>query len=137
MIFFNNEEIYYNCFDFLINEYGYKVASKNIKEGLWYSKFVLKHNIYPEITIEIEKSYLVVFMLIEGKELWSLPQIYKFLHHNEIVRGDYSSCSLIKKDFKQITRQYLDEILGNIDQIKNQNIKKFYDEFPPHVFVWK
>lgn len=136
MIFFNDAKIYYNCFNFLINDYGYYITSKDITKGLLYSRFILGHDKYPEITIEIERTYLVVLINIEGKEQWSLSELYKFLHHDEIVRCKYCSSFTIEKYFEETTRKYLDDILENLDSLNNDVLDSFYKEFPRYVFVW-
>lgn len=136
MIFFDECKIYYECFNFLIKDYGYKIASKDIKEGLWYSCFILEKENFPNIKIEIEKGFLIVFIQIDKNNKWSLAEIYKFLHHDKIVKCNFSTAKLIKNSFEKTTREYLDEVLKKINYIKSDKIEKFYTEFPKYVFVW-
>lgn len=136
MIFRSKCKIYYESFNFLLKDYGYKITSKNTKEGLWYSYFLLSKENFPDIKIEIEKGYLIVLVQISENNQWSLGELYKFLHHNKIVKCDFSNVKSIKNSFEKITRKYLDEVLENMNRIENNKIEQFYAEFPKYVFVW-
>lgn len=136
MNFFNDEKIYYNCFNFFIHDYGYTITYKNIDKGLFYSKIILENKNYPKIKIEIEKGYLVLFLYIEEEE-WDISSLYKFLHHDEIVRATYGNSKTIKKYFEDVTRKYFDDVIKNYNFLKNKDIEAFYKEFPSYVFVWR
>ena len=136
MIFIDARKVYYNCFNFLINDYGYSISQRNTKEGLWYSYFILKKENYPTIKIEIEKGYLIVLIQIDETHQWSLAELYKFLHHDKIVKCNFSTAKLIHNSFEKTTRNYLDEILEKINCLENDQIERFYKEFPKYVFCW-
>lgn len=135
MIFFNNEKIYYNCLVFLYKDYGYKTSYIDKDKGLLYSKIILEKKNSPKLIIEIEKAHLEINMFI-GEEEWSLSLLYKYLHHNEVVRASYGNSDVIKKYFENCTRKYLDDVLRNLDKLTNDDLEKFYNEFPPYVFFW-
>ena len=135
MIFNNTDKIYYNSFNFFICDYGYKISYKDTDKGMLYSKIILEKDNKPKIKIEIEKGYLVVFLYIEDNE-WSLSSLYKFLHHDKIVKATYGNSKTIKKYFEKFTRKYFDDVMENFDKLKNEEIKAFFTEFPSYVFVW-
>ena len=136
MIFYSNKKVYYNCFNFLMTDYGYYIDSKDVEKELRFSKFVLLHDVYPKITIEIYRSCLGISLEIENSERWSLGSLYKFLHHDKIVRDDFSSVSKIKQYFEKTTREYFDDVLKNLKSLTNDALHSFYKEFPPSVFQW-
>ena len=128
MIFSSNKKVYYNCFNFLMTDYGYYIDSKDVEKELWFSKFVLLHDVYPKITIEINRSCLGISLEIENSEEWSLGSLYKFLHHDKVVRSDFSSVSKIGKCFEKTTREYLDDVLQNLKSLTNVALNNFYYE---------
>ena len=136
MIFVNHEKFYYNCFNFLMTDYGYYIDSKDTEKGLWYSKFILLHDVYPKITVVIDRSYLDVQLEIENSEFWSLDMLYKFLHHDEVVRSYFNSVKKIKEYFEKTTREYLDDILKKLSTLTNESLHNFYKGFPWFVFKW-
>ena len=125
MIFTDNRKIYYNSFNFLIEDYGYTITSSTIKDGLWYSCFTLTKENFPSLKIEIEKGYIIIFIQIDEIHQWSLAELYKFLHHDKIVKCIYSNAKQIKDSFEKTMKIYLDEILEKINFIENEQIEKF------------
>ena len=101
MICFNPEKVYYKCFNFLMTDYGYYIDSKDTEKGLWFSKFILLHDKYPKITIEIERSFLDVFLEIENSEQWPIGALYRFLHHDKVVRSKFNSVKIINEYFEK------------------------------------
>ena len=136
MIFFNDEKVYYNCFDFLVSDYGYHPTYTNNEKGLFYSEIVLEKNDSPKIKIVIERGCLELDLYVEDETV-CIDMIYKFLHHNEIVKSSiFGNSTYIKKYFEKTVRKYLDEVLPICNTLKLKDIKAFYHEFPVHVFKW-
>lgn len=126
---------YVEFFSFLSTDYGYILTSKNDEKGDWYSIFYYEKNNLPKVKIEIEKGYLCLQILIETR-YWTLAQIYKYLHHQEIAYGNFSSTKRIKANFYKYTKKYLDEYINNAESITNEKLENFYHEFPSYTFVW-
>ena len=55
MIFFNDEKIYFNCFDFLISDYDYRITYRNTKDGLHSSELILENDKKPKIVSHLHK----------------------------------------------------------------------------------
>lgn len=136
MIFINDEKVYYNCFNFLISDYGYHITHVNKEKGLFYSEIILEKEDSPKIKILIEKGCLELELYVEG-EAMCIDMIYKFLHHNEIVKSSiFGNSTYIKKYFEATVRKYLDEVLPICSTLKLKDINAFYHEFPTYCFVW-
>lgn len=138
MIFFNflnDEKVYFDCFNFLISDYGYNITYKDTDKGIHYSKIILEKSNSPKIEIVIEKGYLDLLLFID-EEKWNICMLYKFLHHDKIVRMKYGNSKVIQKEFEVNTRKYLDEVLEKRNSITNMQLHSFYKEFPGYVFVW-
>ena len=130
MIFVNHEKVYYNSFNFLMTDYGYYIDSKDTEKGLWYSKFILLNEKYPKITVIIDRSYLDVQLEIENTESWPLGLLYRFLHHDKVIRSKFNSVKIINEYFEKKIREYLDDILKNLNSLTNAALHNFYKEFP-------
>lgn len=135
MIFFNDEKIYFNCFDFLISDYDYRITYRNTKDGLHSSELILENDKKPKIKIGIENGYLDLYIFIDD-EAWPLCMLYKFLHHDKIVRRKFGNSTIIKKYFKEVTKKYLDDVFEQFSLLDIQKLNCFYKEFPDYVFIW-
>lgn len=136
MIFFNNEKVYYNCFNFLISDYDYHITHINKEKGLFYSEIILEKENTSKIRIIIERGCLELDLYVEDVPI-GIDLIYKFLHHDEIVKSSiFGNSTYIKKYFEITVRKYLDEILPICSTLKAKDIDAFYHEFPFYVFKW-
>lgn len=135
MIFFNDTKVYYTCFNFLISDYGYSVIYQNIENGIHYSEIVLENPYRPKLKIEIERGYLDLYVYINS-EYWPLCLLYKFLHHNKIVKRKFGNSKVIKDYFEKTTRLYLDDVFENLSNLNKKKLDVFYKEFPDFCFLW-
>lgn len=120
---------------FLKTYFQYELFEKNNEEGSLYSKYYFTKPGFPDIQVIIERGYLEIDIKVENN-FWSISNVYKYLHHKEIVRGRYSSDKDLLENFENETKNYLNEIFINWDTISNDRLEKFYKEFPQYVFVW-
>ena len=117
MMFLRKKNKYEQLFIFLETYFHYELVEKNDKKESFFSKYYFIKKSFPDIQVIVEN-------------------VYKYLHHDKIVRCRYSSYKDLIENFENDNKKYLNEIFQNIDKISNDKLENFYKEFPQYVFVW-
>ena len=135
MMFLRKKNKYEQLFIFLETYFHYELVEKNDKKESFFSKYYFIKKSFPDIQVIIEKDILGIDIKIDNS-FWGIPNVYKYLHHDKIVRCRYSSYKDLIENFENDNKKYLNEIFQNIDKISNDKLENFYKEFPQYVFVW-
>jgi len=135
MIFKNKSINYEELLNFLITDFNYKLIEKDDSKKNFYSKYIYSQHNLPDIQVILESGCLSIEVKIENS-FWGLPNVYKFLNHDKIVKCRYQSEKDLFDNFEKNTKEYLTDLIINKEKISNDKLESFYKEFPQYVFVW-
>lgn len=131
---FSRKHNYLAYLYFLIRDFNYAIKKEESLSTMSLNYYFSKED-SPDLLAEIERGYLNIYVLF-GDKKYTLPEIYKYLHHDKIPICANKTNKELDLLFEKTMNKYLSEYLSHRANISVENLESFYKEFPRNTFAW-